>query len=268
MNLIEKKLVTLAKRMKSKGHIISVKAEFEAEGTRSDELLRLVEVIFKCNLQLTLKIGGCEAKKDLYEARQFGATNIVAPMIESPYALQKFENTIESVYPGDEQSDVNFYFNIETLQAYKNIEEIINVAKASSLIKGIVFGRTDFCNSLNLNNNVNHEQVTSAILSVSKRIKDLDLDLIVGGAISIASVDILKKVAENKLSKFETRKIVFRGESLYSDNLEESLLDAVHFEILWLLNKRNYYRSLQAEDQERINTLENRWGVLEREVAI
>ena len=268
MNLVEKKLVKLSQRMKERNHILGIKAEFEAEGTRSDELLRLVEVIFKCNLQLTLKIGGCEAKKDLYEARQFGATSIVAPMIESPYALEKFVKTIKSVYPEDEQNDVNFYFNVETFQAYKNIDEIINVAQASPLIKGIVFGRTDFCNSLNLNNNVNHEQVTSALLSVSKRIKDLDLDLIVGGAISIASVDILKQIAENKLTKFETRKVVFRGESLYSENLEESLLDAVHFEILWLLNKRNYYRSLQAEDQDRINTLENRWGVLEREVAI
>jgi len=268
MNITEKKLVTLVKRMKDRGHIFAVKAEFEAEGTRSDELLRLIEVIFKCDIPLTLKIGGCEAKKDLYEARQFGASFIVAPMIESPYALKKFVDTISLVYPYDEQKEVKFYFNVETEQAFQNIDKIIDVAKSSDLINGIVFGRSDFCNSLNLDNNVNHKNVTSAALSVSEKIKNLDLDFIVGGAISISSKDILKKIAINKLTKFETRKIVFRSSSLSSQDLEKSLLDAVHFEILWLLNKRNYYSCLQREDEERINCLESRWGVLCREIEI
>ena len=268
MNTTEKKLLTLIKRMKSRGHIIAVKAEFEAEGTRSDELLRLIEVIFKCDLPLTLKIGGCEAKKDLYEARQFGASYIVAPMIESPYALKKFIDTISVVYPDDEQKEVNFYFNIETIQAYKNIDDIIEVAKESKLINGIVFGRSDFCNSLNLANNVTHPDVTSTALSISEKIKDGDLEFIVGGAISIASKDILKQISLNKLTRFETRKIVFKSSSLNSNELDKSLLDAVHFEILWLLNKRNYYKSLQAEDLDRINCLESRWGVLEREIEI
>ena len=88
MNLSEKKLAELVRRIGERGHLKSIKAEFEAEGTRSDELLRLLDVTRTCNVPLTLKIGGCEAVKDLYEARQFGARYIVAPMIESDYALQ------------------------------------------------------------------------------------------------------------------------------------------------------------------------------------
>ena len=73
MNITEKKLSELVRRIVSRGHLVSIKAEFEAEGTRSDELLRLLDITRHCNVPLTLKIGGCEAVKDLYEARQFGA---------------------------------------------------------------------------------------------------------------------------------------------------------------------------------------------------
>ena len=108
--------------------------------------------------------------------------------------------------------------------------------------------------------------VTSSAKKIALEIKNTDLELIVGGNISITSIDILKEIAEIKLTKFETRKVVFSAKSLDSDDLDKSLLDAVHFEILWLQNKRNYYQLLQAEDAVRIDTLENRWGVLERDI--
>lgn len=266
MNATEKKLTVLVKRIQDRGHLVSIKAEFEAEGTRSDELLRLLDIIRTHHVPLTLKIGGCEAVKDLYEARQFGAHYIVAPMIESPYALAKFSQTIQKVYPEEESQEVSFLFNVETNQAYEAIDRILKVAAASKMISGIVFGRTDFSGSLGIKGDVQNEQVTAAAIEVASRLTQLPLDFVVGGAISIASLPELTQIATHKLTRFETRKVVFDARSLADPALSDSLLDAVHFEILWLVNKSQYYGALHQEDKARIHQLESRWGVLERDI--
>jgi len=266
MNRIEKQLSELVRRIVNRGHLKSIKAEFEAEGTRSDELLRLLDVTRTSNVPLTLKIGGCEAVKDLYEARQFGARYIVAPMIESDYALSKFSQTIQKVYPSDEVDEIDFLFNLETIQAFNSFHEIFKVAVDSPVISGVVFGRTDFSGSLGIDGDVQNEKVTEKIVKVSRMLLDTDLDLVVGGAISIASLPELNRIAKHRLTRFETRKVVFDGKSLNDDNLAESLLDAVHFEILWLINKSEYYGVLHQEDKARISLLEKRWNVLGREI--
>jgi hypothetical protein len=266
MNNIEKKLCELVNRIKSRGHLVSIKAEFEAEGTRNDELLRLLDIIRTHTVPLTLKIGGCEAVKDLYEARQFGAGYIVAPMIESPYALKKFTDTIDKVYPEEEREETRFLFNVETTHAFQYFDLLLSTALAKPTIAGVVFGRTDFSGSLGIKSDVQNPQVTAAGVSMATKLAPTPLDFVVGGAVSIASVPELKQFAQAKLNRFETRKVVFDACSLGDPALADSLLDAVHFEILWLINKSQYYGALHREDQARINQLESRWGVLGREL--
>lgn len=268
MNLTEKKLTELVRRITERGHLKSIKAEFEAEGTRSDELLRLLDVTRTSNSPLTLKIGGCEAVKDLYEARQFGARYIVAPMIESDYALSKFSDTIQKVYPAEEANEVDFLFNIETIQSFNSFDNILKVAIESPVIAGVVFGRTDFSGSLGMKGDVQNTKVTECIEVIARKLLDTDLDLVVGGAISVASLPELNRIAKHRLTRFETRKVVFDGAKLGDENLEDSLLDAVHFEILWLINKSEYYGVLHQEDKARIVQLEQRWNVLQREIVL
>ena len=80
MNKLEKQMVETLKDLKSNHHVIGIKAEFEAEGTRLEEAMRLKEVVTKAGLEMTIKIGGCEAMKDMYDAKVIGVNAIVAPM--------------------------------------------------------------------------------------------------------------------------------------------------------------------------------------------
>jgi hypothetical protein len=79
LNKIEREMVEVLTDLRENHHVVGVKAEFEAEGTRLEEAMRLKEVISAAGLGLTLKIGGCEAIRDMFEARVLGVSRIVAP---------------------------------------------------------------------------------------------------------------------------------------------------------------------------------------------
>lgn len=261
MNSIEKQMVEVLLKCKERG-AVSVKAEFEAEGTRMDELLRLVDVARAAGLKLTVKIGGCEAIRDLLEAKQVGVDYIVAPMVETPYALSKFIGAIAIAFNPDERENTQFLFNLETITAYNNLSLLANVAKEGA-IEGIVFGRVDFSGSLGIGRDgVESEDVTSKIIETASVAKAHGLDLVVGGAVSSGALPQLKRVHRYHLTRFETRKVVFNSDALLDSEIEQALLHAVHFELLWLLNKRDYYARITAEDNKRIQMLEERWNIL------
>ena len=265
MNKTERKMVEILTKGREIHGVVSVKAEFEAEGTRTDELLRLVDVSRSAGLPITLKIGGCEAIRDLLEAKQIGVKYIVAPMIETPYALQKYVAAKNLVYSTEEQQDTDFLFNIETISAFNHLDEMTKIAKDN--LSGMVFGRVDFCGSLGFDRSkIETQEVTDKVISVAKVCNTNNLDLVMGGAISIDALPNLIQVESVGLTRFETRKVVFKGDSVKKESIKDGLLNAVHFELLWLLNKRDYYQNLTNEDQKRIQMLEDRWKMLGKEV--
>ena len=64
------------------------------------------------------------------------------------------------------------------------------------------------------------------------------------------------------LTRFETRKIVFSSEIINEPTLKDGLVNAVHFELLWLKNKKSYYSIIEKEDDARIKMLNDRWNIL------
>ena len=210
MNLIEKKMFDILINLRDSFGVVGIKAEFEAEGTRIDELLRLVDLVKKANLKLGIKIGGCEAIKDLMEVKQIGTDYVIAPMIETDYALKKFIDSKNKIFDEYEKNNCDFLINIETIQGLKNLEKIIEVNNSykNHGISGIVFGRVDFSLSNGLSrDDINSLDVTKCVVEVAKVCKNNNLELVVGGGISIDSINVLKEIKKIMFSchKFKVK---------------------------------------------------------------
>jgi hypothetical protein len=263
MNPREKRMVDTLKDLKENHHVVGIKAEFEAEGTRMEEALRLKEVITKAGLDLTIKIGGCEAIKDMFDARSIGVTRIVAPMIESQYALKKYLQATHLVFPEDEWNSVHFLINIETISAVNVFDKMLELPMISEL-KGIVIGRVDMTGSLGMSReNINDDAIFKIASDVFRKAHRVNMECVIGGGVSAYSLPFFRALPVNgSLDFYETRKVIFKCPEAMGDNAEKGILKAVGFELMWLKNKRDFYKMIFEEDLVRIEMLEKRYEKL------
>jgi hypothetical protein len=258
----KRKLLDILQKGYQEFGFIGTKAEFEAEGTRRNELTELAILTAKADLELTIKIGGCEAVSDLQDAKIYGASNIVAPMVESDYALKKYIEATNRVFTKQELGEINLLYNLETIHAFNERQSILNMTRCGH-IDGIVFGRVDYCYSKNEDrNSINSEKTTRDILTIAELAKENDLILTVGGGINEDSVQYLQKLREIRLDRFESRKIVFDSRILNEQKINEALSLAFEFELLWLENKSDQYKQIAKEDSVRIEMLRQRFSLL------
>jgi len=259
MNQLEGRMVDQLRDLRENHHVVGVKAEFESEGTRLEEALRLKEVVTKAGLDLTIKIGGCEALKDFYDSRAIGVTHIVGPMIESPYALKKFLSSARTAFPKDEFETVDFLVNIETITATDNIEALLGTYDITGLA-GIVLGRVDLTGSLGLTReDVNSDRIFQIASRVFTAAKKHNLEVVVGGGVSKETIPFLLRFSEGMVQRYETRKVIFECPQALHGSYDKGIMKAVGFELMWLKNKRNFYGQIFEEDASRIEMLEKRY---------
>lgn len=257
MNILEKEIVEILKSLRDECGCFQIKAEFEAEGTRMVELMRLKDLTAGLGLPIIMKIGGVESVTDVYNCLEIGVASIIAPMVETPFALRKYAQMIEKMVAPDNAEDIDFYFNMETITSYHHFQEMMNMPELKC-IDGVTIGRVDLAGSLNKDRSyVDSDEFLEICRNTFRLAREKGLACGLGGAISTRSIDFIRTLNNEKLlDKFETRKVVFHADAVTKGT--EIFQKALEFELLWLKSKRRYYSRIKEEDESRIAMLEKR----------
>lgn len=259
MNLLERRMTDALKDLRENHNVNGIKAEFEAEGTRLEEALRLKEVVSRAGLGLTIKIGGCEAIRDMYECRVIGVERLVAPMVETAYALKKFLAAVKFAFPPEEREVISFAVNVETINACRCFDEMLGLPEVD-VLGGVVMGRVDLTGSMGLSReDINSRRVFDITRELFVKAKARELETAVGGGVSAHSLPFFRELPAGTIDRYETRKVIFGCPGALGPNADKGILKAVGFELMWLKNKRDYYKMISQEDEQRLVMLESRY---------
>jgi len=227
----------------------TMKGEFEAEGlTRMDVA---AEALFAARkgLDYLVKISGAEAKGDVYYLADLGITALVCPMIETPFAMEKY---IEMLPKGAFE---HIGVTIETVTAVNNIDAILN---EGTLLSDVTIGRTDLTASYK-GKSVESDYTIQMVKTVARAAKTKGLAVTMGGSISNQTYELLQndKELRSLLDFIETRKAVMTIESFLRPTV---LQQALKLEEI-LLRRR------ARESERTLPTITDRLAVLTKRVA-
>ncbi len=233
--------------------VIGIKQSFEDEGIEINDLILVRRLTDICNIECFVKIGGCEAKSDINNCIKYGVNNIIAPMIESSFAVSKFTD-ITSKY----NKLINSYIVVETKTSFNNLDSILE--KGYNTLKGIVVGRSDFSKSYSIDKTqVDSDFIFDKVKTILLKSKEYNYQTTLGGNISKQSVDFIKKMYfQNLLDKIETRNIVIDLSKIDIENLENVIKLAIEFEIELIKYKSTSLTLTLKESNDRIEALVNR----------
>jgi 4-hydroxy-2-oxoheptanedioate aldolase len=229
-----------------------IKVSFEDEGALHNEVITMRDLTTSVGLELSVKIGGCEAKRDIVDCIDLNCDTIVAPMVESKFSLKKFLKSLDC-YKYDKKKG----FNLETIQSFNNLEEL---SELFDKVDFVTVGRVDFVGSLDKDRSfVDTDEMYNIVSTIFEKAREKNSMCYVGGAISINSKNFIERLINNNLiDKFETRYIIFNVHEINMENFEKLLYIANVFEVEWLKYIHNRYSMHANKDLERIKMIENR----------
>jgi len=254
--VFDKKIKSTLADLKKNCGAVALKASFEDEGVSDADLDDLILLSGESGLDVYVKIGGCEANRDIEKCLRLGISGIVAPMVETPFAVSKFLDSVQNrskllgVPPPD------CFINLETIDACTRSKEILD--QHHERLSGIVVGRSDLSKSMGLSKkNVNDKEVIEVAKIAFNSAREYGLQTKMGGTVSQESVNVIKHLCANGLlDKFETRAVVFSIKD--TENVLKSVKKALEYEQM-LLKRRHHFHSVKAGFfLDRVSNIEER----------
>lgn len=229
-----------------------IKISFEDEGALYNEIISMRNLTTSVGVELSVKIGGCEAKRDIIDCIDLNCDTIVAPMVESEFSLKKFLKSLDIYHYNKKKG-----FNLETIQAFENLDKLAN---NFDKLDFVTVGRVDFVGSLQKDRNyVDTDDMFEKVKKVFQVAREKGTMCYMGGAITINSKKFLEDlIKEDLIDKFETRYIIYDVHKLNISDLDKLLYWGNVFEVEWLKYIHSRYLSHANKDVERIKMIEDR----------
>lgn len=227
--------------------IIALKGEFEAEGLPRDTVATEAAFAARNGLPYLVKIGGCEAKSDLRFLMQIGVRSVVAPMIESAFAMRKYMEMVpDGVFD-------HVGVTIETIDAVRNIDAILD---AGTKLKEVTVGRTDLTASYG-GDHVDCDETIAMVKTVARAAHARGLELTMGGSVNAKTIELLKNDDELRgmVACVETRKCVMPVARFLEDG---ALADAFAVEEALLGLQLAFHGSIADSARARVDALRAR----------
>ena len=239
--------------------VVGIKQSFEDEGVILEDVLKIKRLCDSLNLKLNIKIGGCEAISDLNNCLLMEASGVVAPMIESEFALEKFIESIISNTNDQDRSSTDFFINIESKTAIQNLDKILS-SPSSKLLKGIVVGRSDLTKSFGYGKqDVNSKEICEIVKNTFKEAKSFKFTTIMGGNIGHSSSSFIEELAaDNLLDKIETRNVIVDLSKSGTKDMDDLIKNALLFESQWMQYKAQFYNEIGESYIKRSKTILDR----------
>lgn len=181
--------------------LLSLKAGTEWEDMDYQEIACL-QALGEAKLPLMVKIAGPEAKVDLRNMQAIGVNGILAPMIESEYALEKFITIVTEHYEGAKEPPL-LAINLETIQAYHQLDDILN-SSFFDLVDLVVIGRLDLSLSMHIKD-VDHTDVAKVTQDIVNKVRAKGKSISIGGFVNPCSAAVIKNTFNaNRLNTIHT----------------------------------------------------------------
>jgi hypothetical protein len=232
----ERKLLTLAEI----ADITYVKAGLEFERNSLCELDALRVLARIIGKPLAVKIGGPDARTDIDLCADRGASVVIAPMVETAYALKVAAEAAAL-------RSVAFGINLETVTAWQNLRAMME-STLWARVQFVTIGRSDLAASMGYDND--DAEVESVVRDIVATIAATDpaLPVAVGGRITVDNAASVAAIS----SRVSTRQVCF--ETTPAD-APAAVAAALHFEAEFYSAASGYSR--EAGVAQRLADLAN-----------
>lgn len=202
--------------------VAALKTGTEIEDMDFEEIALLKEIAG--DIPLIVKIGGPEARNDMRKCIALKVDTILAPMVETVYALTNFVSSAREI-AAEMGHQPGLAINIESVTAAQNFDAMLE-STSMGHVRQVTVGRSDLSRSLHLP--IDDPEVISLAANVAKKTNNRGMVSSIGGGLSIKNIALLCEAIP--AARFNSRHIVFANDSAFRKNPERSLLAGLGFE--------------------------------------